>query len=62
MTYIFSFIAIIVLMLMSMFRVLREYERGVVFMLGRFGALKDRDSSSLFQESSKWCVLIYAPW
>lgn len=40
MTYIFSFIAIIVLMLMSMFRVLREYERGVVFMLGRFWRIK----------------------
>ena len=25
-----------VLLLLSMFRVLREYERGVIFMLGRF--------------------------
>ena len=40
MTYVISFVVIIVLMLMSMFRVLREYERGVVFMLGRFWRIK----------------------
>lgn len=40
MTYVISFVAIIVLMLLSMFRVLREYERGVVFMLGRFWRIK----------------------
>jgi len=34
------FLAIILLLLMSMFRVLREYERGVVFMLGRFWRVK----------------------
>ncbi|MDP3267945.1 MAG: slipin family protein [Legionella sp.] len=40
MTYFISLVVIIVLMLMSMFRVLREYERGVVFMLGRFWRIK----------------------
>jgi len=40
MTYFMSFVVIIVLMIMSMFRVLREYERGVVFMLGRFWRIK----------------------
>src|SRR3990167_9125848 len=41
MTYVISFVVgIIVLFLMSMFRVLREYERGVVFMLGRFWRIK----------------------
>lgn len=40
MTYVISFVVIIVLLLMSMFRVLREYERGVVFMLGRFWRIK----------------------
>lgn len=34
------FIVIIGLLLASMFRVLREYERGVVFMLGRFWRVK----------------------
>lgn len=37
----FGFFAIIILLLlMSTFRVLREYERGVVFMLGRFWRVK----------------------
>lgn len=41
MTYVISFVVgIIVLFLVSMFRVLREYERGVVFMLGRFWRIK----------------------
>jgi len=30
----------VLLLLMSMFRVLREYERGVIFMLGRFYKVK----------------------
>ncbi|MCC5792742.1 MAG: slipin family protein [Legionellaceae bacterium] len=34
------FIAVIVLLLISAFRVFREYERGVVFMLGRFWRVK----------------------
>ncbi len=34
------FIAIIAILLMSTFRVLREYERGVIFMLGRFWRVK----------------------
>lgn len=33
-------IAIIILVLLSMFRVLREYERGVIFTLGRFWRVK----------------------
>jgi regulator of protease activity HflC (stomatin/prohibitin superfamily) len=41
MAYFSGFLAIfVVLLLMSMFRVLREYERGVVFMLGRFWRVK----------------------
>jgi len=34
------FVVLSVILLMSMFRVLREYERGVVFMLGRFWRVK----------------------
>ena len=34
------FIVIVLLFIMSMFRVLREYERGVIFMLGRFYRVK----------------------
>lgn len=33
-------IALIVILIFSMFRILREYERGVVFMLGRFYKVK----------------------
>lgn len=40
MTFIVTFGVIIVLIIMSMFRVLREYERAVVFMLGRFWRIK----------------------
>ncbi|GAA5187321.1 slipin family protein [Ferrimonas gelatinilytica] len=40
-TYTLLSIAVLVIaLLVSMFRVLREYERGVVFMLGRFQAVK----------------------
>ena len=35
-----AFIAIVVLFLLSAFRVLREYERGVIFLLGRFQKVK----------------------
>ena len=31
---------IIVLLLVSMIKILREYERGVIFMLGRFWGVK----------------------
>lgn len=34
------FIVLVVVLLLSMFRVLREYERGVIFMLGRFYKVK----------------------
>jgi regulator of protease activity HflC (stomatin/prohibitin superfamily) len=33
-------VVLVVLLLMSMFRILREYERGVVFLLGRFYRVK----------------------
>lgn len=35
-----SFIALIAILIFSMFKILREYERGVVFMLGRFYKVK----------------------
>jgi len=35
-----AFVAMVLLLLLSMFRVLREYERGVIFMLGRFYKVK----------------------
>lgn len=40
MAYLIGFLVVIFLVLVSMFRVLREYERGVVFMLGRFWRIK----------------------
>lgn len=36
----FVILAVIVLILVSMFKILREYERGVIFMLGRFWKVK----------------------
>jgi regulator of protease activity HflC (stomatin/prohibitin superfamily) len=36
----YIFIAMLVLLLISAFRILREYERGVIFMLGRFYNVK----------------------
>ena len=36
----YIFISILVLLLISAFKILREYERGVIFMLGRFYAVK----------------------
>ncbi len=36
----YIFISILVLLLISAFRILREYERGVIFMLGRFYSVK----------------------
>jgi len=36
----YIFITILVLLLISAFRILREYERGVIFMLGRFYGVK----------------------
>jgi|TARA_R100000005_G_scaffold93803_2_gene70130 regulator of protease activity HflC (stomatin/prohibitin superfamily) len=35
-----AFIVLVIVLLLSMFRVLREYERGVIFMLGRFYRVK----------------------
>ena len=34
------FLAVIALLIISAFKVFREYERGVVFMLGRFWKVK----------------------
>jgi len=36
----YIFITMLVLLLISAFRILREYERGVIFMLGRFDCVK----------------------
>lgn len=33
-------LALIILTIASMFKILREYERGVIFMLGRFWKVK----------------------
>lgn len=38
--FVLTLLIIIVAMLLSMFRILREYERGVIFMLGRFYKVK----------------------
>lgn len=38
--FIIAIVLIVISLLMSMFRILREYERGVVFMLGRFQRVK----------------------
>jgi len=38
--FVLSLLVIIVLMMIMMFRILREYERGVIFMLGRFYKVK----------------------
>ncbi len=40
MSFLIGFLVMIVFLFTSMFRVLREYERGVVFMLGRFWRVK----------------------
>ena len=36
----YIFISILLIILMSAFKVLREYERGVIFFLGRFYGVK----------------------
>ncbi len=38
--FVYIFISILVIVLLSAFRILREYERGVIFMLGRFHKVK----------------------
>ncbi len=38
--FVLSLLVIIVLMMIMMFRILREYERGVIFLLGRFYRVK----------------------
>ena len=53
---------LVIALAVSMFRVLREYDRGVIFMLGRFYKVKGPGllSSSLF--CNKWCGWICARW
>ena len=36
----YIFITVLLLLLISAFRILREYERGVIFMLGRYYGVK----------------------
>ena len=38
--FVTTIVVLVVLLLLSMFRILREYERGVVFLLGRFYSVK----------------------
>ncbi len=38
--FVYIFISILLILLISAFRILREYERGVIFMLGRFYKVK----------------------
>lgn len=56
-------VAVIVVLLFAlatqMFKVLREYERGVVFFLGRFQEVKGPGLIILIPFIQQWCVLIY---
>ena len=57
--YFFILLAIFVfVLLVTAIRILREYERAVVFTLGRF----ERALSSSSQYSNKWCVRTCEPW
>ena len=61
-----SLIAVIVIVVIGLFfvyasiRVLREYERGVVFTLGRYTGTKGPASFCWCLSFSKWCVSICA--
>jgi regulator of protease activity HflC (stomatin/prohibitin superfamily) len=53
----FAWLGVIVLLLIllaSSIRILREYERGVVFTLGRFWKVKGPGWCCSFRRSSKW--------
>ena len=55
-------VIIIVLLVVMSFRVLREYERAVVFMLGRFWKVKGPGFFLLIPACSRWCASTCAPW
>ncbi len=65
MTWEFSFgglFLLLILLAFSSFRILREYERGVVFMLGRFWKVKGPGLVLVIPASSRWSKWIYAQW
>ncbi len=47
-------VLLIAILVISSFRVLREYERGVVFMLGRFWRVKGPGLVLSLRASSRW--------
>lgn len=47
---------IIIVYLLASIRVLRQYERGVVFFLGKFEGVRGRRLTLLFVRSSPWCA------
>ncbi|MCT7655898.1 hypothetical protein MBH78_17315 [Oceanimonas sp. NS1] len=53
-------VILLVMLFASMFRILREYERGVVFLLGRFHKVKGPGFIILIPWCSKWCGWICA--
>ena len=54
-------IFLLVLLAASSLRVLREYQRGVVFQLGRFWKVKGPGLVILSPASSRWCASSCAP-
>ena len=52
------FIAIVVLYLLNSIKILREYERGVIFRLGRVSAARPRGPASSWSSgpSTRWCA------
>ena len=52
----------VVSILYSAVRILREYERGVVFTLGRYTGTKGPGFSCSCRWSNRWCALISASW
>ena len=62
----FSFGGIVILaliaLLASALRILREYERGVVFQLGRFWKVKGPGLVFVIPGSSRWCAWTCARW
>ena len=53
-------LAIVVLFLFSAFKVLNEYERGVIFQLGRFHGVKGPGLIILIPVVQRWCASICA--
>lgn len=49
-------LVLVVVLVATSLRIFREYQRGVVFMLGRFWKVKGPGSLSSFPASSKWCA------